>query len=173
MHPWGDTDSFPVLDSLCVTLKGGDDKHVTIIASYCLTHCSSPHSILTLWVSLKHVEVPLKISVGVWVAVRQINCILVVLKRALPGQCVVIPSIFTLHRILIIADIVADSDPPTSSFLSWCIRIHQGSHSMVIKWVRLDQVNNIESIVLTSLGVTDTEVVPLSIPSRVIVRLQN
>ena len=44
---------------------------------------------------------------------------------------------------------------------------------MVIEGIWLDQINNVESVVLTSFGVRDTEVVPLSVSSCVVIRLQD
>ena len=44
---------------------------------------------------------------------------------------------------------------------------------MVVKWVRLDQVDNVKPIILASFGVTHTEVVPLSIAPCVVIRFQN
>lgn len=44
---------------------------------------------------------------------------------------------------------------------------------MVVEGIWLDQINNVESVVLTSFGVRDTEVVPLSVSSCVVIRLQD
>ena len=44
---------------------------------------------------------------------------------------------------------------------------------MVVQRVRLDQVNDVKFVILPSFGVRNTEVVPLSIPSCVVIRLQN
>ena len=44
---------------------------------------------------------------------------------------------------------------------------------MVVQRVRLDQVYDIEPVILSCLGIGDSEVVPLSIASGVVVWLQN
>ena len=44
---------------------------------------------------------------------------------------------------------------------------------MVIKGVRFHQINNIESVRFSRFRVRDSEIVPLRITSRIIVRLQN
>ena len=101
----------------------------------------------------------------------EVNSILIVLKGALPRECVVVSCVFTLHGVLVVANVRARSDPASPCFLSSCLRVHQGAHSVVIKGIWLNQVDDVESVVLSSLGIGNAEVVPLGVPPGVIIRL--
>jgi len=83
------------------------------------------------------------------------------------------PCRLFLHRILVVADVHSRSNPSFAKLLGVDDRIHQRSHSMVIQRVRLEQVNNVESISTPSDRIRCSKVEPLSIPSCVVVWLED
>lgn len=95
------------------------------------------------------------------------------LEGTLPGQSIVIACVLTLHRVLVVADVIASSNPTSACLFGGHIRVHQGPHSMVIERIWLNQVNDIKSVIFTRFCVGDAKVVPLCIPSGIIVWLQN
>ena len=101
----------------------------------------------------------------------QIDCVLLSLKLTLPGLGIIVSLIFPFHTILIIANVISSSDPSAPALFSHSFRIHQMSHAMVEKRVRLDQVDNVKPVVFAGFGVGDPEVVPLGVSSSVIVWL--
>jgi len=107
-----------------VALEGSDDEHVTVVPGNSLAECSPSHPVLALGVCLKSIKVSLEICKGVGVAVRQVHRVLIMLKLTLPGQCIVIPLVLSLHAVLIIADVISSSYPSSSSLLSLCFGIH-------------------------------------------------
>jgi len=95
------------------------------------------------------------------------------LKRTLPSQRIVVSCILSLHRVLVVTNVRACTNPSSTSFLGSRIWVHQRPHSMVIKRVRFDQINDIEPIVFASFCIRHTEVIPLSVTPGVVIRLQN
>lgn len=104
---------------------------------------------------------------------REIGCVFIMLKLVLPGQRVVISLILSLHAVLIITDIIACSNPASPSFLCLSFRIHEWTHAVVEERVRLDEVDNVESVIFASFGVGDTKVEPLGVSSCVIIWLED
>ncbi len=104
---------------------------------------------------------------------RQVHCIFVILHRALPSECVVVASILSLHRVLVVADVVARANPSAAGLLGGHVGVHQWPHAVVVERVWLDEVDDVESVLLACLRVGYTEVVPLSVAPRVVVWLQD
>mmetsp|Transcript_16008 Transcript_16008/g.24820 ORF Transcript_16008/g.24820 Transcript_16008/m.24820 type:complete len:261 (-) Transcript_16008:469-1251(-) len=173
MHTRRDADAFPVLNGFVVALEGCHHQHVAVVASDGLAEGPPAHAVLAFGVSLQHVQVPLNVRVGVRVAVRQVGRVLVVLERALPGQRIVVASVLALHRVLVVADVGSRSDPSPARLLAGGFGVHERPHAVVVERVGLDKVDDIEAVVLACFGVGHAEVVPLSIPSGVVVRLQD
>jgi hypothetical protein len=156
-----------------VRLEGSDDKHVAVVSGNRLAKSSSPHPVLSLWISFESVEIPLQVSESIWIAVSKINSVLVMFKLASPGQGVVVSLVFTFHAVLVIADIRASSNPTSASLLCLRLRIHKWTHPVIVERIRLYEVYDIESVILSSFCIANREVIPLRISSRVIVRFQN
>ena len=133
----------------------------------------SPHSVLALGVTLKFIQVAAHICVSIGVAMSKVHYIGVMLKRDRPRQRVVVSSILTPHRVLVVADIAATTNPALACALGFTLRVDQWSHTVVIERVRLHQVDDVEAVLLASASVGYPEVVPLGIPSCVIIRLQD
>jgi hypothetical protein len=74
-------------------------------------------------------------------------------ELTLPSECIVVALVLSFHRVLIVANIVTTSDPASSCLLGLSIRIHERSHSMIVKRIRFNEINDIEPIVLTSFGI--------------------
>lgn len=90
----------------------------------------------------------------------------------LPSQGVVIPSVFSFHRVLVVTNISTSTNPSFPLFGS-SLRVYKRSHPMVIQWVRLHQVDDVETVRFASFNVRNTEVEPLCVATRVIIRLQD
>jgi len=111
VHSRRNANAFPLFDCLGVTLEGGHDEHVTVVACNGLAQCASSHSVFPLRVTFQLVQVSLQVGVSVRVRMSQVDDILVMLKCYAPCQGVVIPSILPLHRVLVVADVAASASP--------------------------------------------------------------
>ena len=79
---------------------------------------------------------------------------------------------FTFHRVLVVTDISTGPNPPFAVFLGINLRIHQRPHAMIIKRIRLEQVNNVKPVSTSSNCVLKSEVIPLGVSTSVVVRFQ-
>lgn len=95
------------------------------------------------------------------------------LELTLPSESVIVALILPLHAVLVVAYVCSSSDPASPQLFNLSFRIHEWPHPVVVKRVRLYQVDDVKSIRFASFGITDSEVVPLSVPPSVIVWLQN
>lgn len=95
------------------------------------------------------------------------------LELALPSECVVIALVFTFHGVLIVADVVAASDPASASFLSLGVGVHQRSHAVVVKRIWFDEIDDVESVVFAGFGVRYSKVIPLGVTSSIVIRFKN
>lgn len=103
----------------------------------------------------------------------QVASVPFVLESHTERKCEVIPSVLPLHRVLVVADVSPRSHPPLSTPLRLSVRVQQRPHSMVVQRVWLHQVYYVEPVLLSGFRVTHLEIVPLAIPSCVIVRFQD
>ena len=90
-----------------------------------------------------------------------------------PSKSIIVPGVFSFHRILVITDITTSSDPTTSTSASFCVRVYKWSHTMVEKGIWLHQIDNIEFVRLACFCIAHSEVIPLRIASCVIIRLKD
>ena len=88
-------------------------------------------------------------------------------------QCIVVSSILSFHRVLIVADISTSSVPTFAASFSFNFWIYHWTHSVIIKRIRLHHVNDIEPVCLSSPRVSNAEIVPLGISSCVIIWFEN
>ena len=88
-------------------------------------------------------------------------------------KCVIMSRRFSLHWVLVIADISTGSDPAFAIGFGFYLAVHERAHPMVIKWVRLEQVDDVEAVCSACARVWQSEIVPLCEPPRIIVRLKN
>ena len=98
--------------------------------------------------------------------------IIFMFKCVLPGEREVISLVLPLHAILVVANINAASSPPFTLF-GRCFGINQGPHPVIVQTVWFHQVYHIEAIRLASPSIGNSKVVPLSVPSCVIIRLKD
>ena len=99
----------------------------------------------------------------------KIYCIVVVLEFTFPRQGVVPSTWFLGYPILVVADIPTHS-PPTDSILGVYARVHQWLHSVVVKRIWFEHVDDIEAVSSTSSSVLQPEVEPLRVALRQIIR---
>ena len=104
---------------------------------------------------------------------RKVHNVRVMLKSYRPCQSVVIASIFASHGVLIVADVATTSYPAFACAFGLSFGIDEWAHSVIVQTVGLHQVDDIETILLTRPCVCNPEIVPLSVASRIVVRLQD
>ena len=104
----------------------------------------------------------------------EIEFIIIMFKLHLESKSVVKTTSLFLHAVLIIANILPFSLPTKSTFaFRFFLRIHQGSHTLVVGALWLDKIDEIELVCYTLSVIAHLEIVPLSIVIRSIVIFQN
>ncbi len=86
---------------------------------------------------------------------------------------VVMSRRFSFHWVLIIADISTGSNPAFAISFGFYLAVHERAHSMVVKRVGLEQVDDVEAVGAACARVWQSEIVPLCEPPRIVVRLKN
>lgn len=173
MDSWRYNHSFSLLHLLRVTAKCGHSQQVYIVSSQGLAQHSSFEAHSFARVTLELIQVPLEIRVGVGVAVCKVNRVVVILELDVEGKCVIVPRRLPLHWILVVTDILARTRPASAKFLGFNLRIHQWSHPVVIEAVGLQKVYNVKPIEPPCPCILDSEVIPLSVSSSIVIRLQD
>lgn len=164
--------TFARLDSLRVTLEGCDDEHVAVVTSNGLAQRLSSHAILSFRVCLEAIDVAAQVSVSIGVAVREVDYIRVMFEGDAPCERIVVSSILTAHRVLIVADVEAAAHPATPRPLGLGLRVDKWAHAVIIKRVWLHQVDDIEPVLLSCAHIPNSEVVPLNVAARIVVGFQ-
>lgn len=101
----------------------------------------------------------------------EVNCVILMLEDSAEGQGIEVASVLPLHRVLVIADVVAVPLPAFAVETGFDFRVHEGFHAVVVKGVRLEKIDDVEPIDFPSDDVLDSEVVPLRVASCVVVWL--
>lgn len=65
MDSRGDNDTFASFDSFWITLEGSHNQHIAIVTRDRLAKRLSSHSVLSLRVSFKFVQIALLVSIGI------------------------------------------------------------------------------------------------------------
>ena len=91
--------------------KGSDNQHVNIVAGESLAQHFPPEAQLLPRVSLKSIQVPTQIRVGIRVAVGKIHDIVFMLELHAESQGVIVALSFAFHRILVVAHIFSVAIP--------------------------------------------------------------
>ena len=104
---------------------------------------------------------------------RHVYLVIVILARPLEAQSVVRAAAFALHRVLVVANVFTGSVPPDTARLGRVLhRVEQGFLALVIRAVRLDEVDHVEFVPDVFADVADFEVVPLGVSCRSIIILE-
>ncbi len=119
MHTRGYNHALTVFNGFRVALKGGNDYHLTVIACDGLGQGATSQTVLALRVLLQVVQVAYHVCIGVGVAVRQVNHVVVMVELHAKRQGIVITSILSLHGVLVVADICTPSSPSFAT--SFCL----------------------------------------------------
>ena len=175
MHPTRDNDGSPYSNFFWSRSKVGDDGHLTVVSSNSLTDNCLPYSILALWLT-QVLEQLCAVRVGVWIAMRHINFIIVVLKLHLESKCVIETSSFLLQRILEITNVLSISIPSDALSIiavRHLFRVNKRLHTLVVRTLRFYQIHKIELVSCEFLCVLNSKIKPLSISSCVMVILKN
>ena len=79
----------------------------------------------------------------------EVNHIVLMFKCVLPGEREVVPLVFALHAILVVAN-VNTTPCPSLTLFSRSFRVNQRPHSVIIKTVRLHKVDYVETVGFSS-----------------------
>ena len=104
---------------------------------------------------------------------RKVDSVILILEFNAKSKCVIIALSFPLHRVLVVADIFAVPEPPLPKLLGLNFRVHKRLHTMIVETVRLQQINDVETVDAARSRILHSEVIPLSVSTGAIVRLQN
>jgi hypothetical protein len=104
---------------------------------------------------------------------RQVNSIVIMGELNGESECVVVACILPLHRVLVVANVTTSSVPSLAIPLGFMLRVNHWTHPMVVERIRLHKVYDVEAIGFARSCVFDSEIVPLSVPPGVVVRLKN
>lgn len=149
----------------------GYNDHFAIVTGQCLSQNSFSDFVFGL-IGAQSLEQLAVIWVSVGITVCNVHFIIVVFHSQLERQRVVRASSFFLHCILKVSDIVSFSVPTQSSwFACFFIWVHEWFLPLVIRAVRLDQVDYVEFVTLVFLGVGDFEIEPLGVSSSLVIVL--
>lgn len=102
----------------------------------------------------------------------EVHCIILMKELYTEGECIVVTLGLPFHRVLVVADIFTVPVPAFSKLFCLNLTIHQGLHPVIVKGVRLEQVNNVETVGTPWSRVLHAEIVPLGVPTSAIVWLQ-
>jgi hypothetical protein len=91
----------------------GDDDHFTVVASQGLAKDGLADLVLC-FDRANLVQEFATITIGIRIAMREIHFIIIIFECDLESECMVRPSSFFLHAILVVADIESIPDP------AWC-----------------------------------------------------
>ena len=104
----------------------------------------------------------MKVGVSVWIAVSKVARILAVWKLKCPRKRKKMGPILP-KVIFIILDLISYSLPANVMGFGLFFRIEQWLHTPIVKTSRLGKVDNSESVDYFCLGISDLEIVPLSV----------
>ena len=104
---------------------------------------------------------------------RNVHSVSIVIKLHTESQGIVVASILSLHRVLVVADICTTSLPALPASLGFSLRVDDWPHPLIVETVRFHEVDDVESVGLPCFSVCYPEVIPLSVAPSVIVRLED
>lgn len=171
MHSGREHNPLPVLDSLRIIVESRDDEHVTIILGDGLAKRPSSDPVLLLGVLLKGINVSDQVCVSVGVAMSEIDGVILMLENSAEGKGVEVTSVLSFHGVLVVTDVISVSLPAFAIETGFNFRVHEGFHAVVVEGVRLEEVDNVEAIDFPGDNFLDSEVVPLSVASCVVIGL--
>jgi hypothetical protein len=151
----------------------GDDDHLAVIASERLAQ----HGLSDLVLSVRRANLGKElgaIAVGVGVAVGEVDIIRVVGECGLEGKSMVEATSFFLHAVLVVADVLTVSLPADTALIFDLLpRIKKRPHSLVVRTLWLNQVDDIELVCYVFACISHFEVKPLGVIARPIIILEN
>jgi len=104
----------------------------------------------------------------------QVDFIIVMQELDLKSKCIIETPTFLLERVLVVADIFTVPVPANAaSLLSFLLGVDERLHSLVVRTLRLDEVDEVELVgdILPHIG--DSKVVPLGILRGVMIVLKD
>ena len=103
--------AFPLLHFFIVASKCGHYKLIACVSCDRFTELFAFKSRFLFGVSLQFVKVPLQISVGVWIAVSEVDRVIVIVGLHAEGKGVVVTHCLLLHGVLVVAHVSAGAHP--------------------------------------------------------------
>jgi hypothetical protein len=105
---------------------------------------------------------------------RKEHFIIIMFKFELEGKGVVETASLLFHTVLVVADVLTVSLPAKARFtFRLFLRIDERSHSLIVRTLWLNEVDDVELVSYSFSIVADLEVVPLSIVVSTIVVLKD
>lgn len=103
----------------------------------------------------------------------EVNGVIVIVKLDAKCQSVVPPRCLPTKGVLVVAHVLACPLPAFAWDLGLGIRVHKGTHSVVVETVGLQQINDVKPVCPAFLCVRKPEVKPLIVRLRICVWLQD
>ena len=104
----------------------------------------------------------------------KVNGVAIVFELHGPGESVVMPRRpLPRNLVLVVANVFARSLPSFACLLRGNLRVHQRLHAVIVQTVRLQEIDDVESVRPACLRVLQTEVEPLIVCLRIVIWLQD
>ena len=153
-----------------------DSQIFTFISCQCSTQSVPMKEVLSVAVLFYSAEIISQIRISVRKAVSEVYLVIVRLKLMRKGKGVVIPShpqVLSLVSILVITYLWPNSVPSNVSLFLRLLGESQDLHSVVIKRVRLGQIQNVEFDFQVFASIGHSEEVPLGVSIGVDIILED
>lgn len=172
MHSRRQNDCFSHCYFLDTARKVGDNYHFDCVSCNRFCYGRFTHFIL-IRKCAQSFEQSTTITVRVWVAVRDVNFVIVVAEGNLELKRVIVASAILLDRILIVGDIVAITVPAQPAVRCLFRAVEQRFLTLIVGAVWLDQINDGEFVLYILAHVRNAKVEPLCVGRRIVVVLEN
>ena len=172
MHSGGKDDCPAQCDLLRPAQEVRNYDHLTIVTSQSFSQNGLPDLVFGV-IRAQPLKKLAAVRVSVRVAMSHKYLIIVILEGALKGESVVGASTFSLHCVLVVADILAVAIPAYSTwFCCFFDRIDERLLPLVIRAIGFYQIYYVEFVSNVLAYVVHFEVVPLRVACRAIIVLQ-
>ena len=123
MHSRGDDHALPLFDLFGAVdplrSEARHNQHVNVVTCQCLAQSLATESQSFARVSLKSLEIALQVRVSIRIAVCKVHVIVFMLKLDAKSQGVIVALSLSLHRVLVVADILPVAVPTFAKLASF------------------------------------------------------
>lgn len=124
-------------------------------------------------VTLQILQILLQSRIGIRVAMRDVNSIMIVIELQSKGKTAIIPSKFAFHIVSVVTYLPALTHPSHSFRHRSLLRVNQRLHAYIVETVGFEQVDDVEPILYVFSGVGNREEVPLRVAIGVVISRQD